>query len=189
MRLSARWENRFQPMSRRQAVPAGADSMAGMSIGGPTYPSGTEDSTLLATFRALFDHYRKLGQPDVPGLLFPALIAQTHTLRELSARVGTRRARGCEARFPVCRVYRLVGAGDRKRAGALWWTHAPSTWRPPAVTMTWPRTAWSGGHSSRSTARTRCRRRTGQAGAARQGAAADPRPGRTAGSTGPRARR
>ena len=52
MRLSADDQNRFQPMSRRQAVAAGAASIAGMGIGVPAVSTGVEDTTLLGSFRS-----------------------------------------------------------------------------------------------------------------------------------------
>ncbi|GAA0927376.1 helix-turn-helix transcriptional regulator [Nonomuraea longicatena] len=123
MRLSADGESRFQPVSRRQAVAAGAASVAGMSIGGTALPPGSEDTSLLGTSRSLFDHYRRLGQAVDPGLLLPALIAQTHTLRELSSRAGPRTSRGLlrlGARYAEFVGWLVQEGGDEQ--ATLWWT-------------------------------------------------------------------
>lgn len=123
MRLSTDGQNRFQSMNRRQAMAAGAASIAGMGIGGPANPFGAEDPTLLGASRSLFDHYRRLGQTAGPGLLLPALIAQTHTLRELSARAGSRTRQGLlklGARYAEYVGWLVQETGDEQ--AALWWT-------------------------------------------------------------------
>ncbi|MFC4059529.1 helix-turn-helix domain-containing protein [Planomonospora corallina] len=123
MQLSVDGQNRFQPMSRRQAMAAGAVSIAGMSIGGPANQAGIEDPTLLGTSRSLFDHYRRLGQTVGPGLLLPALIAQTHTLRELSVPAGSRTRQGLlrlGARYAEYVGWLVQETGNEQ--AALWWT-------------------------------------------------------------------
>jgi hypothetical protein len=113
----------FQPMSRRQAMAAGGASVAGLTISLPAISANAEDTTLVGTFRSLFDHYRKLGQAAGPGLLLPALIAQTHALQELS------RSAGPHTRQELLRLGSRYGeyigwlvqeTGDEQ--GALWWT-------------------------------------------------------------------
>ncbi|MBG0829022.1 transcriptional regulator [Planomonospora sp. ID67723] len=123
MQLSVDGQNRFQPMSRRQAMAAGAVSIAGMSIGGPANQAGTEDPMLLGTSRSLFDHYRRIGQTVGPGLLLPALIAQTHTLRELSVHAGSRTRQGLlrlGARYAEYVGWLVQETGNEQ--AALWWT-------------------------------------------------------------------
>ncbi|WP_030903809.1 helix-turn-helix domain-containing protein [Streptosporangium amethystogenes] len=123
MQLSSDGQNRFHPMSRRQALAAGAASIAGMSIGGPAALPGAEDTTLLGASRSLFDQYRQLGQTVSPGLLLPALIAQTHTLRELSAHAGSRTRQGLlrlGSRYAEYVGWLVQETGNEQ--AALWWT-------------------------------------------------------------------
>jgi transcriptional regulator with XRE-family HTH domain len=121
MQLSSDGQSRFQPLSRRQVMAMGVASVAGMSIGHPTAPSS--DSTLLGMSRALFDHYRQLGQVAGPGLLLPALIAQTHSLQELSARTraGTREGLlRLASRYAEYTGWMMQEIGNDQ--AALWWT-------------------------------------------------------------------
>lgn len=123
MHLSGDGQSWFQPMSRRQVVVAGATSMAGMSIGSPRSSSHTEDATLLGMSRSLFDQYRQLGQVAGPGLLLPALIAQTHTLQELSAHAGSRTRQGLlrlASRYAEYVGWMMQETGNDQ--AALWWT-------------------------------------------------------------------
>lgn len=123
MQLSADGRSLFQPMSRRQAMAAGAVSLAGMSIGGLTNPLAGKDGSLLGVSRSLFDHYRQLGQTVAPGLLIPALIAQTHTLRELSSHVDARTREGLlklGSRYAEYVGWLVQETGNEQ--AALWWT-------------------------------------------------------------------
>ncbi|MEU4835809.1 hypothetical protein [Streptosporangium sp. NPDC023615] len=73
--------------------------------------------------RSLFDHYRRLGQTVGPGLLLPALIAQTHTLRELSAHAGPRTRKGLlrlGSRYAEYAGWLTQETGNEQ--AALWWT-------------------------------------------------------------------
>ena len=123
MQLSSPGQSWFQPLSRRQAVATGAASIAGLTIGLPTASSRLENTTLVGSFRSLFDQYRRLGQATSPGLLLPVLIAQTHALQELSKNTGARTRR--ELLRLASRYAEYVGwlvqeSGDER--GALWWT-------------------------------------------------------------------
>jgi transcriptional regulator with XRE-family HTH domain len=123
MQLSTDGQSWFQPMSRRQAVAVGAASIAGISIGRPGVSANVEDTTLLSIFRSLFDQYRQLGQVTDPGLLLPALIAQTHTLQELSRDAGSHTRK--ELLMLGSRYAEYVGwlvqeTGNEQ--AALWWT-------------------------------------------------------------------
>lgn len=123
MQLSSDGQNRFQPMSRRQAVAAGAASIAGIKIGLPTVSSNLEETTLVGTFRSLFDQYRQLGQATGPGLLLPVLIAQTHALQELSRQAGARTRQELlrlGSRYAEYIGWLVQETGDEH--GALWWT-------------------------------------------------------------------
>ncbi|MEK8142158.1 hypothetical protein NKH18_05105 [Streptomyces sp. M10(2022)] len=71
----------------------------------------------------LFTHYRRLGQSVEPGFLLPGLIAQTHTLRELSAHAddGTRRdLLALGSRYAEYVGWLMQETGDER--AALWWT-------------------------------------------------------------------
>ncbi|GAB3654353.1 helix-turn-helix transcriptional regulator [Actinocorallia lasiicapitis] len=123
MRLSTNDPSLFAPLSRRQAMGVGAVSLAGMHIGKPTPLPGAEEANLLSVSRSLFDHYRRLGQSVEPNLLLPALIAQTHTLRELSTHAETRGRRAylrLGSRYAEYVGWLVQETGDDE--GALWWT-------------------------------------------------------------------
>lgn len=71
----------------------------------------------------LFTHYRRLGQNVEPGFLLPGLIAQTHTLRELSAHADSRTRRELLAlgsRYAEYVGWLVQETGDEQ--AALWWT-------------------------------------------------------------------
>ncbi|GGL20532.1 transcriptional regulator [Sphaerisporangium melleum] len=122
MQLSPDGGSRFQAVSRRQVMAAGASSIAAMSIGRPG-TGGVDDMNLLGVSRSLFDQYRSLGQTADPGLLLPALIAQTHTLQELSARAGSTTRRDVlvlASRYAEYVGWLVQEAGDDQ--AALWWT-------------------------------------------------------------------
>lgn len=123
MQLSADGQNWFQPLSRRRAMVAGAATITGMSIGTPGASSSGEDTSLLGISRSLFDQYRQLGQTASPGLLLPALIAQTHTLRELSSRAGPSTRQGLlrlGSRYAEYVGWLVQETGNEQ--AALWWT-------------------------------------------------------------------
>lgn len=123
MQLSPDGQSRFQPISRRQAVMAGAASVAGMSIGRPTIHTEKEDTSLLSSYLSLFDQYRQLGQASNAGPLVPVLIAQTHALQELSRQVGASTRQGLlrlGSRYAEYIGWLVQENGDD--AGALWWT-------------------------------------------------------------------
>ena len=143
MQLSADGQSSFQPVGRRRVIIAGAASMAGMSLGRTDASSRGEGEQLLEASRSLFDQYRSLGQTGSPGLLLPVLIAQTHTLRELSTHAGPRTRQG------------LLRLGSRTPSTSAGWCRrratsvplfggrsVPSIWRRQVVTTIWPRTAW-----------------------------------------------
>lgn len=123
MQLSSDGQSRFQPMSRRQAVAAGAASIAGISIGLPAVSGNLENATVVGTFRSLFDQYRQLGQATSPGLLLPVLIAQTHAIQELSRQAGARTRQELlrlGSRYAEYIGWLVQETGDEH--GALWWT-------------------------------------------------------------------
>ncbi|GAA2453919.1 helix-turn-helix transcriptional regulator [Streptomyces macrosporus] len=124
MQLSADGPSWFQPVGRRQMVAAGAASVVRLGTSGvPGSPSGTEGGKLLEASRSLFDHYRRLGQTVGPEFLLPVLIAQTHTLRELSNRVGSRTRRELLAlgsRYAEYVGWLVQETGNEQ--ASLWWT-------------------------------------------------------------------
>ncbi|RCG33142.1 XRE family transcriptional regulator [Sphaerisporangium album] len=123
MQLSPDGQSWFRTVGRRQVVVAGAASMAAMSIGRPGASSTADGERFLEASRSLFDEYRRLGQTGSPGFLMPALIAQTHVLRELSAHAGSRVRRDLlkmGSRYAEYVGWLAQEAGDER--AALWWT-------------------------------------------------------------------
>lgn len=123
MQLSASGPSWFQPISRRQAVATGAASVVGLGIGTPHTSAAVAGKTLLEGASALFDQYRRLGQATSPEVVLPALIAQTHTLRELAegTGVGNRKSLLTLASRYAEYIGWLVQETGNDR-GALWWT-------------------------------------------------------------------
>ncbi|MEV0587190.1 helix-turn-helix transcriptional regulator [Nonomuraea sp. NPDC050310] len=123
MALSGDGQSWFQPLSRRQLMSMGVAASVGMNIGHPQMTPLSGEATLLAASRALFDNYRQLGQATGPGALLPALIAQTHSLRELCARTGARTRDGLlrlASRYAEYAGWMMQEIGNDQ--GALWWT-------------------------------------------------------------------
>lgn len=123
MQLSTDDQSWFQPISRRQVVAVGAASIPAMGFGRPETPAHVEDTTLLGLSRSLFDHYRRLGQAADPGLVLPALIAQTHSLQEMSRRTGSRTRQGLlrlGSRYAEYVGWLVQETGNEQ--AALWWT-------------------------------------------------------------------
>ncbi|WP_327708440.1 helix-turn-helix domain-containing protein [Streptomyces sp. NBC_00464] len=123
MQLSPDGPSWFQPVGRRQVVGAGAASLMKLPMGGPGPITPSAGAGMLEASRSLFTHYRRLGQGVEPGFLLPGLIAQTHTLRELSAHVdaGTRRdLLALGSRYAEYVGWLMQETGDEP--AALWWT-------------------------------------------------------------------
>ncbi|MFI7425263.1 helix-turn-helix domain-containing protein [Nonomuraea sp. NPDC049684] len=123
MQLSGDGQSWFQPLSRRQAMTMGVATVAGMSIGRQDTAFPVENGTLLGMSRALFEHYRQLGQVAGPELVLPALIAQVHSLQELSSRMGstTRNALlRLASRYAEYAGWMMQEFGNDE--AALWWT-------------------------------------------------------------------
>jgi transcriptional regulator with XRE-family HTH domain len=123
MALSGDGQSWFQPLSRRQLMTMGVAASVGMNIGHPNTTSPAGNTTLLAASRTMFDNFRQLGQAVGPGALLPALIAQTHSLRELSARTGARTRDGLlrlASRYAEYTGWMMQEMGNDQ--GALWWT-------------------------------------------------------------------
>lgn len=123
MQLSPDGPSWFQPLGRRQVVGAGAASLMRLGMGGPGPVAPAAGAGMLEASRSLFTHYRRLGQSVEPGYLLPGLIAQTHTLRELSVHVddGTRRdLLALGSRYAEYVGWLMQETGDEH--AALWWT-------------------------------------------------------------------
>ncbi|WP_329580960.1 helix-turn-helix domain-containing protein [Streptomyces sp. NBC_01361] len=123
MRLSPGGSSWFQPMGRREVVSAGAASLVSWGTGSQGRVSTTGGVGMLDASRSLFTHYRRLGQSVEPGFLLPGLIAQTHTLRELSAHVDPRTRQELLAlgsRYAEYVGWLVQETGDEQ--AALWWT-------------------------------------------------------------------
>ncbi|GII76694.1 transcriptional regulator [Sphaerisporangium rufum] len=123
MQLSADGQSRFQPMGRRQLLAAGAASIAGMSIGGTETGSKAGSEELLRVSRSLFDQYRQLGQVTNPAILLPALISQTHMLREAAVTTDSATRQGLlklGSRYAEYVGWLVQETGNEQ--GALWWT-------------------------------------------------------------------
>ncbi|GGN30593.1 helix-turn-helix domain-containing protein [Streptomyces fuscichromogenes] len=123
MQLSSGSPSWFQPVSRRQVVSAGAASLMKWRAGGQGPVSAAAAGGMLEASRALFRYYRQLGQSVEPGFLLPSLIAQTHTLRELSVHADFRTCRQLlelGSRYAEYVGWLVQESGDEQ--AALWWT-------------------------------------------------------------------
>lgn len=123
MQLSPDGSGRFQPLGRRQVVSAGAASLMSWRSGGQGPVSTATGAGMLEASRSLFTHYRRLGQTVEPGFLLPGLIAQTHTLRELSAHADSRtrpKLLALGSRYAEYIGWLVQETGDEQ--AALWWT-------------------------------------------------------------------
>jgi tetratricopeptide (TPR) repeat protein len=128
MGLSVNGQRRFHSTGRRQVIAAGAVSMLALGAGPAAAASAEVGGSLLQISRSLFDQYRRLGQSVGPEFLLPALIAQTHTLRELSAGAGTRTRESLlrlGSRYAEYVGWLVQETGDDQ--GALWWTERAVT--------------------------------------------------------------
>ncbi|MGX1541173.1 helix-turn-helix domain-containing protein [Streptomyces adustus] len=123
MRLSPDGSSWFQPVGRRQVVSAGAASLVSWRTSSQDRVSRTGGEGILDASRSLFTHYRRLGQSVEPGFLLPGLIAQTHTLRELSVHVDSRtrlELLALGSRYAEYVGWLVQETGDEQ--AALWWT-------------------------------------------------------------------
>lgn len=124
MQLSTDGPSWFQSVSRRQVVAVGAASAVGLGADPATAPTtAVAGTTLLEGARALFDQYRRLGQTSSPEVVLPALIAQTHTLRQLSARAAPRSRAAMltlASRYAEYVGWLIQETGNDQ--AALWWT-------------------------------------------------------------------
>lgn len=113
----------FKPMNRRDVLVTGAASVVGFGLSSRGLSAAADESTSLTAFGALFDQLRLLGQTASPGVVLPALVAQTHTLRELATHANPRsrqRLLALGARYAEYAGWMAQESGDDQ--AALWWT-------------------------------------------------------------------
>ncbi|MGZ3101992.1 helix-turn-helix domain-containing protein [Streptomyces sp. H72] len=123
MQLSPDGPNSFGPVGRREVINVGVASLMTWRSDGSGPASPVTGAGMLEASRSLLTHYRRLGQTVEPGLLLPVLIAQTHTLRELSTQSdsGTRRRLlALGSRYAEYVGWLVQETGDER--AALWWT-------------------------------------------------------------------
>lgn len=111
----------FRPVDRRQMLATSAASVLAFRMGG-TRPLAAE-GTPLDSFSSMFEQFRQLGQTASPSVVLPALIAHTHTVRQLAAQArsddrGALLALG--ARYAEFAGWMVQESGDER--AALWWT-------------------------------------------------------------------
>ena len=114
----------FAAMDRRQVATAGAGSFLAVGLGGLRSTADSTGGTLVEAAQALFTQFRSLGQAADPGLLIPALTAQTHSMEQLARHATAPRARRrvlvLASRFAEYTGWMAQEAGDDD--AALWWT-------------------------------------------------------------------
>ncbi|MEU2452106.1 helix-turn-helix transcriptional regulator [Streptomyces sp. NPDC012765] len=123
LELSPEGPSSFRPLSRRSLLGAGTASLMTWRSDGTGPLSPAAGAGMLDASRSLFTHYRRLGQSVEPGLLLPVLIAQTHTLRELSLQADAHNRRELLAlgsRYAEYVGWLVQETGNDQ--AALWWT-------------------------------------------------------------------
>jgi transcriptional regulator with XRE-family HTH domain len=114
---------RFVPVNRRDALIAGVTSLLGLAVVRPRVAAAAGQPGTLAAFRSMFDQYRQLGQVMSPGLVLPALVAQTHAIRACAAAAsGHARDRllALAGRYAEYTGWMAQEAGDNR--ASEWWT-------------------------------------------------------------------
>lgn len=109
----------FAPVSGREAEPPGAAGVFGARL--PAVAARPEPTA--EVFEAMFAQHRRLGLVAGPATVLPAVIAHTHTLRELARTTGGapgRRLTLLAARYAEYAGWMSQEAGDDRMA--LWWT-------------------------------------------------------------------
>ncbi|MBT2419824.1 helix-turn-helix domain-containing protein [Streptomyces sp. ISL-22] len=116
------------PPSRRQVIAIGAASVlsAGAGEQSPGGPPLAQEESVAGAYRALLDQYRRIGQMSPPDTLLPVLAEQTHALRRLATRSGSRcdgELLALAAHFAVFTGWLAQEAGD-EGAALRWTAHA-----------------------------------------------------------------
>ncbi|MBN6036543.1 helix-turn-helix transcriptional regulator [Amycolatopsis sp. 195334CR] len=123
MNLSADGSSWFRPMGRREAMAMGVGSAIGFGLGTAGLGATSGETTALAALHAHFDQFRRLGQTASPGVVLPALVAQTHTIQQLAGRATEHHRNDLlllGARYAEYAGWMAQESGDDK--AALWWT-------------------------------------------------------------------
>lgn len=121
--LSPQGSSSFHPVGRRKVMGAGVASLMTWRSEDSQGFAPHAAAGMLEASRSLFTHYRRLGQSVQPGLLLPALIVQTHSLRELSVHAagGTRQELlALGSRYAEYVGWLVQETGNDQ--AALWWT-------------------------------------------------------------------
>ncbi|WP_345790168.1 helix-turn-helix transcriptional regulator [Streptomyces sp. L-9-10] len=125
MHLGKDGSSSFQPVRRRSVIAAGATSILAMQADGlgahDPVTAGAE--TVVDASRMLFDQFRRIGQASGPAGVLPPLIAQTHSLEQLSMRTGPRTRNSLlvlASRYAEYTGWMAQESGDDR--SALWWT-------------------------------------------------------------------
>lgn len=124
MNLAVGGTSWFQPMDRRDALAIGAVSlMGGFGLSAHGFAATARETAVVQVVRSVFEQIRSLGQTASPGAALPALIAQTHTLRELAAQAdgsARRELLKLSARYAEYAGWMAQESGNDQ--AALWWT-------------------------------------------------------------------
>ncbi|MFD0901678.1 helix-turn-helix domain-containing protein [Actinomadura sediminis] len=123
MTLSPGGEGRFHPMNRREALAMTSTSVLGFGLSPRGMTETAAEPAALEGFRTLLTQFRNLGQTAGPGAVLPAVITQTHVLRDLAARAPARTRDELlvlAARFAEFAGWMAQESGDDE--AALWWT-------------------------------------------------------------------
>lgn len=112
----------FNPMRRREALASGA-ALLTLGFSERRASAAAQQESTITAYQAIFEQHRKIGQTMSPVMVLPALIAQTHTLRELAlgARSPEReRFLRLASRYAEYTGWMTQEAGNDR--AALWWT-------------------------------------------------------------------
>lgn len=125
MQLGKNGSSSFQPLTRRDAIAAGAASVLTMRAGESQSQHWVDEgaATVVEASRLLFDQFRRLGQASGPVSVLPPLIAQIHSLEQLALHSGPRTRRSLlilASRYTEYAGWMAQERGDD--ASALWWT-------------------------------------------------------------------
>lgn len=122
MNLDSGGSSWFNPMRRRDALAGGA-ALLTLGFSDRRASAAVQNESTFASFQAIFEQHRKIGQTMSPVMVLPSLIAQTHTLREL-ARVAQSPARErflrLASRYAEYTGWMTQESGNDR--AAMWWT-------------------------------------------------------------------
>jgi transcriptional regulator with XRE-family HTH domain len=123
MRLALDGSSRFMPLNRRDLIVAGASTLLGVGAGVPALSAAAREDLTVATLWSQFAESRRVAQLVSPSVVLPALIAQTHVLRQLAGAAGepgrSRLLVLC-ARYAEYTGWMVQELGDARAAD--WWT-------------------------------------------------------------------